>query len=78
MCRGVKHVSRCELHDLHCVLFERLAESASSFPEMTDLDFISPAVQSEDAIVIVGKGITNPKLSPLSHCGITMRQNVPL
>lgn len=45
---------------------------------MTDLDFISPGVLSEDAVVIVGKGITNPKLSPVSHCGIKMRQNVLL
>ncbi|KFO85135.1 Protein FAM179B, partial [Buceros rhinoceros silvestris] len=31
-------------------------ESASSFPEMTDPDFISTGVLSEDAVVIVGKG----------------------
>ncbi|XP_072722013.1 TOG array regulator of axonemal microtubules protein 1 isoform X1 [Ciconia boyciana] len=34
-----------------------LAESASSFPQMNNLDFISPSVLSEDAVVIVGKGV---------------------
>ncbi|XP_054684962.1 TOG array regulator of axonemal microtubules protein 1 isoform X2 [Grus americana] len=34
-----------------------LAESTSSFPEMNNLDFISPSVLSEDAVVIVGKGV---------------------
>ncbi|KFO10442.1 Protein FAM179B, partial [Balearica regulorum gibbericeps] len=32
-------------------------ESTSSFPEMNNLDFISPSVLSEDAVVIVGKGV---------------------
>ncbi|XP_054055996.1 TOG array regulator of axonemal microtubules protein 1 isoform X2 [Rissa tridactyla] len=34
-----------------------LAESMSGFPEMNNLDFISPSVLSEDAVVIVGKGV---------------------
>ncbi|XP_059675432.1 TOG array regulator of axonemal microtubules protein 1 [Gavia stellata] len=34
-----------------------LAESTSSFPEMNNLDFTSPSVLSEDAVVIVGKGV---------------------
>ncbi|XP_074439721.1 TOG array regulator of axonemal microtubules protein 1 isoform X2 [Larus michahellis] len=34
-----------------------LAESMSGFPEMSNLDFISPSVLSEDAVVIVGKGV---------------------
>ncbi|XP_009288193.1 PREDICTED: crescerin-1 [Aptenodytes forsteri] len=34
-----------------------LAESTSSFPQMNNLDFISPSVLSEDAVVIVGKGV---------------------
>ncbi|XP_042654981.1 TOG array regulator of axonemal microtubules protein 1 isoform X1 [Tyto alba] len=34
-----------------------LAESVSGFPEVNNLDFISPSVLSEDAVVIVGKGV---------------------
>ncbi|XP_035756332.1 TOG array regulator of axonemal microtubules protein 1 [Egretta garzetta] len=34
-----------------------LAESTSSFPQMNNLDFVSPSVLSEDAVVIVGKGV---------------------
>ncbi|KAM6392608.1 LOW QUALITY PROTEIN: TOG array regulator of axonemal microtubules protein 1 [Pluvialis apricaria] len=37
--------------------FKRLAESTPSFPQMNNLDFISPSVLSEDAVVIVGKGV---------------------
>ncbi|KFP21020.1 Protein FAM179B, partial [Egretta garzetta] len=33
------------------------AESTSSFPQMNNLDFVSPSVLSEDAVVIVGKGV---------------------
>ncbi|KFQ11266.1 Protein FAM179B, partial [Leptosomus discolor] len=32
-------------------------ESLSGFPQMSSLDFISPGVLSEDAVVIVGKGV---------------------
>ncbi|KFQ71770.1 Protein FAM179B, partial [Phaethon lepturus] len=32
-------------------------ESTSSFPQMNNLDFISPSVLSEDAVVVVGKGV---------------------
>ncbi|XP_040456466.1 TOG array regulator of axonemal microtubules protein 1 isoform X1 [Falco naumanni] len=34
-----------------------LAESAPGFPQMNNLDFISPSVLSEDAVVIVHKGV---------------------
>ncbi|XP_009471039.1 PREDICTED: protein FAM179B, partial [Nipponia nippon] len=34
-----------------------LAESTSSFPQTNNLDFISPSVLSEDAVVIVDKGV---------------------
>ncbi|KAM6074235.1 TOG array regulator of axonemal microtubules protein 1 isoform 1-T1 [Chlamydotis macqueenii] len=34
-----------------------LADSVSGFPQMNNLDFISPSVLSEDAVVIVGKGV---------------------
>ncbi|XP_074005395.1 TOG array regulator of axonemal microtubules protein 1 [Numenius arquata] len=34
-----------------------LAESMSGFPQMNNLDFISPSVLAEDAVVIVGKGV---------------------
>ncbi|XP_075006759.1 TOG array regulator of axonemal microtubules protein 1 [Calonectris borealis] len=34
-----------------------LAESTSSFPQTNNLNFISPSVLSEDAVVIVGKGV---------------------
>ncbi|KFP41485.1 Protein FAM179B, partial [Chlamydotis macqueenii] len=33
------------------------ADSVSGFPQMNNLDFISPSVLSEDAVVIVGKGV---------------------
>lgn len=50
----------------------------SSFPPMNNPDFMSPGVLSEDAVAIVGKGITKPKLSPISHHGFKMRENVLL
>ncbi|XP_026704961.1 TOG array regulator of axonemal microtubules protein 1 [Athene cunicularia] len=34
-----------------------LAESTPTFPEMNNPDFISPSILSEDAVVIVGKGV---------------------
>uniref|UniRef100_A0A8B9NJK5 TOG array regulator of axonemal microtubules 1 n=1 Tax=Accipiter nisus TaxID=211598 RepID=A0A8B9NJK5_9AVES len=45
-----------------------------TFPQMNNLDFTSPSVLSEDAVVIVGKGITKAKLSPISHHVIKMRE----
>jgi len=45
---------------------------------MNNLDFISPSVLPEDAVAIFGKAITKPKLSPISHHGFKMRENVHL
>ncbi|XP_064317278.1 TOG array regulator of axonemal microtubules protein 1 [Phalacrocorax carbo] len=44
-----------------------LAESTSGFPQMNNLDFISPSVLSEDAVVIVGKGVFGSPPSAQTH-----------
>uniref|UniRef100_A0A663DQ10 TOG array regulator of axonemal microtubules 1 n=1 Tax=Aquila chrysaetos chrysaetos TaxID=223781 RepID=A0A663DQ10_AQUCH len=44
-----------------------LTESMSSFPQMNDLDFTSPSVLSEDAVVIVGKGVFGSPPSARTH-----------
>ncbi|NXT27477.1 TGRM1 protein, partial [Syrrhaptes paradoxus] len=60
--RIIKHVSKGKVDDLHCVIFfffffQGLPESLSSFPRSNSVDSISPSVLSEDAVVIVGKGV---------------------
>ncbi|XP_054256668.1 TOG array regulator of axonemal microtubules protein 1 [Indicator indicator] len=42
-------------------------ESTSEFPQRNNLDFISPAVLSEDAVVIVGKGVFGSPPSIPAH-----------
>ncbi|KFZ52967.1 Protein FAM179B, partial [Podiceps cristatus] len=44
-------------------------ESTSNFPQMNNLDFISPSVLPEDAVVIVGKGVfgSPPSARPYSQ-----------
>ncbi|XP_009913559.2 TOG array regulator of axonemal microtubules protein 1 isoform X1 [Haliaeetus albicilla] len=42
-------------------------ESTSSFPQMNNLDFTSPSVLSEDAVVIVGKGVFGSPPSARTH-----------
>ncbi|KAM6134148.1 TOG array regulator of axonemal microtubules protein 1 [Phoenicopterus ruber ruber] len=46
-----------------------LAESTPSFPQINNLDFISPSVLPEDAVVIVGKGVfgSPPSAPPYSQ-----------
>ncbi|CAN0123728.1 unnamed protein product [Bubo scandiacus] len=48
-----------------------LAESVPGFPEMNNLDFISPSVLSEDAVVIVGKGVFGSPPSARTHSPCT-------
>ncbi|XP_074721081.1 TOG array regulator of axonemal microtubules protein 1 [Strix uralensis] len=48
-----------------------LAESTPGFPEMNNLDFISPSVLSEDAVVIVGKGVFGSPPSARTHSPCT-------
>ncbi|KFO99655.1 Protein FAM179B, partial [Calypte anna] len=42
-------------------------ESTSSFPQLNNLDFLSPSVLSEDAVVIVGKGVFGSPPPAQSH-----------
>ncbi|XP_009696337.1 PREDICTED: protein FAM179B [Cariama cristata] len=50
----------------------RLAESTSDVAQMNSLDFISPSVLSEDAVVIVGKGVFgSPPSAPTNSQSIT-------
>ncbi|KAM9653305.1 TOG array regulator of axonemal microtubules protein 1 isoform 1-T1 [Morphnus guianensis] len=44
-----------------------LTESTSSFPQTNNLDFTSPSVLSEDAVVIVGKGVFGSPPSARTH-----------
>uniref|UniRef100_A0A8C4UJF0 TOG array regulator of axonemal microtubules 1 n=1 Tax=Falco tinnunculus TaxID=100819 RepID=A0A8C4UJF0_FALTI len=44
-------------HQRNFMFSKGLAESAPGFPQMNNLDFISPSVLSEDAVVIVHKGV---------------------
>ncbi|KAM9290386.1 TOG array regulator of axonemal microtubules protein 1 isoform 2-T2 [Cariama cristata] len=49
-----------------------LAESTSDVAQMNSLDFISPSVLSEDAVVIVGKGVFgSPPSAPTNSQSIT-------
>lgn len=58
--------------------FSGLAEPESSFPQTNNLELISQSFPSEDAVVIVGKGITKPKLSLTSHNVVKLKEDVPL
>ncbi|XP_066854886.1 TOG array regulator of axonemal microtubules protein 1 isoform X2 [Anser cygnoides] len=52
------------------------AGSTSGFQQMNDLDFISPSVLSEDAVVIVGKGVFGSPSSAQTHSqSITCAEN---
>ncbi|KGM00339.1 Protein FAM179B, partial [Charadrius vociferus] len=50
-------VSSARSRDPNVAEHNSSAESTSSFPQMNNPDFISPSVLSEDAVVIVGKGV---------------------
>ncbi|KFM02104.1 Protein FAM179B, partial [Aptenodytes forsteri] len=50
-------VSSARSRDPNVAEHNSSTESTSSFPQMNNLDFISPSVLSEDAVVIVGKGV---------------------
>ncbi|XP_050567100.1 TOG array regulator of axonemal microtubules protein 1 [Cygnus atratus] len=52
------------------------AGSTSGFQQMNNLDFISPSVLSEDAVVIVGKGVFGSPSSAQTHSqSITCAEN---
>uniref|UniRef100_A0A8B9D7B9 TOG array regulator of axonemal microtubules 1 n=1 Tax=Anser cygnoides TaxID=8845 RepID=A0A8B9D7B9_ANSCY len=56
--------------------FRHSKGSTSGFQQMNDLDFISPSVLSEDAVVIVGKGVFGSPSSAQTHSqSITCAEN---